>query len=44
MVQFYRRYIAGADAATVLREAMRAMIAAEKWTHKQWAAFVIYGL
>ena len=44
MVQFYRRYTAGADAATAMRGAMCAMIAAGKWTHKQWAAFVIYGL
>mgnify|MGYP003331035517 CR=1 FL=1 len=35
-----------ADAAEVaaMRGAMRAMIGAGRWTPKQWAPFVIYGL
>ena len=45
MVQFYKRYIEGVDAATAMCGAMRAMIeAGNLWTHRQWAAFVIYGL
>ena len=44
MVLFYDRYTQGADAAAAMRGAMVAMIEAGKWTHKQWAAFVIYGL
>ena len=44
MARFYDRYVAGDDAATAMRGAMRAMIGAGRWTPKQWAAFVVYGL
>ena len=44
MVQFYRRYLEGAGAAAAMRGAMRAMIEAKRWSPKQWAAFVVYGL
>ena len=44
MTQFYALYIAGEEPAAAMRGAMRAMIAAGRWTHRQWAAFVIYGL
>ena len=44
MVQFYRRYLDGDDAAAAMRGAMRAMIEAKRWSPKQWAAFVVYGL
>ena len=44
MVQFYRQYLDGDDAAAAMRGAMRAMIEAKRWSPKQWAAFVVYGL
>ena len=44
MVQFYRRYLEGAGAAAAMRGAMRAMIDAKRWSPKQWASFVVYGL
>ena len=44
MALFYDRYAAGDDAAAAMRGAMRAMIEAKRWSPKQWAAFVVYGL
>ena len=45
MTQFYARYAAGEGAARAMRGAMRAMLEArDKWSPKQWAAFVVYGL